>query len=488
MKILNRYIIKEHFGPFVFGLSVIMFILLMNFLVKYIGKIFGKGLELATIFKLIYLNLSWMLALAVPMATLIAVLMAYGRFSADNEITILKSSGISIYRIIRPSLFLGILITAVMIYFNDQILPESNHQAKVLFRAINQKKPTLQLEEHILYKIGKYTFSVSQIEKPLPDEWLDMTSLLGPEYRSATNIDRLNDLVIFDRSDPREDITITARHGWMVFSEERKSILFTLFDGEYHKWDHQKPDQYQRSFFDKQLVVIPAKDFVFEEQEISHRSDREMNIKMMQDKVHGFERQIQSRLDRIGSLTGKNMVLYKRQLQKAEEARESAGNDSVSLSSIPPKKWLAALRKARNNSTRLFQQMRMHQSFIDSQERNINRFLVEIYKKVSIPFACIVFVLVGAPLGVMARKGNMGMAISMSIGFFMLYWIFLIGGEELADRKFLPPFAAMWAANFIVGTAGLYLTWRAVKESSFINWDKLARFFKPGKKGQNANV
>ncbi len=488
MKILTRYIVKEHIGPFIFGLSVIMFILLMNFLVKYIGKIFGKGLELSTIFKLIYLNLSWMLALAVPMAVLIAVLMAYGRFSADNEITILKSSGISIYRIIRPSLMLGIFVTVVMIYFNDQILPESNHQAKILFRAINQKKPTLQLEEHILYKIGRYTFSVSQIEKPLPDEWLDMSNLLGPEYRTATNIDRLSDLVIFDRSDPRVDITITAKQGWMVFSEKRKSILFTLFDGEYHKWDHLKPDQYQRSFFDKQLVVIPAKEFVFEEQEISHRSDREMNIKMMRAKVNGFEKQIQTRLDRIGSLVGKNMAPYQHRLKSVGNDLKNTVNDSVSLSSLPAKKWRAALRKARNNSARLYQQMRMHQSFIESQEKNINRFLVEIYKKISIPFACIVFVLVGAPLGVMARKGNMGMAISMSIGFFMLYWIFLIGGEELADRRFLPPFAAMWAANFIVGTAGLYLTWRAVKESSFINWDKLARIFKRGKKEQDAYV
>ena len=146
MKILSRYIIKEHIAPFFFALSVIMFILLMNFLVKYIGQIFGKGLSVLTILKLITFNLAWMLALAVPMATLVAVLMAYGRFSADNEITILKSSGISIYKIMRPSLYIGIFLSLVMIYFSDQILPESNHQAKTTFRAIREKKPTLQLE------------------------------------------------------------------------------------------------------------------------------------------------------------------------------------------------------------------------------------------------------------------------------------------------------------------------------------------------------
>ncbi|MEJ2055261.1 MAG: LptF/LptG family permease, partial [Calditrichaceae bacterium] len=103
---------------------------------------------------------------------------------------------------------------------------------------------------------------------------------------------------------------------------------------------------------------------------------------------------------------------------------------------------------------------------------------VEIYKKISIPFASIVFVLVGAPLGVMARKGSMGVAISISIGFFLLYWAFLIGGEDLADRRFVGPFLAMWSPNIIVGLGGLYLTWRAVKETSFINWDRLRKITK----------
>lgn len=477
MKILNRYIIKEHFAPFLFGLSVIMFVLLMNFLVKYIDKIFGKGLTVFTIFKLIFFNLSWMLALAVPMATLIAVLMAYGRFSADNEITILKSSGISIYRIIAPSLILGMMITGVMIYFNDQILPEANHQAKNLFRSIREKKPTLQLEENILYEIGRYTFSVSHIEKPLTDEWLVVSNLLGPEYKSEDNIDRLRDLTIFDRSNPGEDVTIVAKNGYMVFSEERKSILFTLFDGEYHLLDHQKQEEYQRSVFEKQLVVIPAEDFAFEEQTDSRRSDREMTTKMMREKVRYYEEQINIRNEKVVQSVNKNFATIESLLEKSTTENLTFNADSALIKSIHNNKWRAAHRKARSNSERMLQQMNGHQSYITSQEKSINRYLVEIYKKVSIPFASIVFVLVGAPLGVMARKGNMGVAISMSIGFFLLYWVFLIGGEELADRKFLPPFLAMWSANIIVGAAGIYLIWRAIKEISFINWAKIYSFF-----------
>ncbi len=478
MRILNRYIIKEHIAPFFFALAVIMFILLMNFLVKYIGQIFGKGLPAWTIFKLITFNLGWMLALAVPMSTLVAVLMAFGRLSADNEIIILKSGGISIYRLILPSLYVGILITAVMIYFNDRILPETNHQAKILFRSIREKKPTLQLEEHIFYDIGFYTFEVSHIEKPLTDEWLDISRVLGPEYRGHQSTDRLRDILIFDRSDPRKDITILADEGYMVFSKERKALIFTLFHGEYHQFDNQKPDEYQRSLFDRQVVVIPAKEFIFEESHDTDRSDREMNVKMMKERVKHYEEQARVRQERVAETVHKNFAPLLTLWQRFPE--DSLGRDSTAFTGLADAKMLTALRKSEHTAERSFQQMRLHKSYLKNQEHNVNRFLVEIYKKFSIPFASIVFVLVGAPLGIMARKGSMGVAISLSIGFFLLYWVFLIGGEDLADRQYLSPFVAMWAANILTGAGGLYLVWRAIRETSFIPWDRLQKFFKRG--------
>ncbi len=478
MRILNKYIIKEHIAPFFFALSVIMFILLMNFLVKYIGQIFGKGLSAWIIFKLVFLNLSWMLALAVPMATLVAVLMAYGRFSADNEITILKSSGISIYNIIRPSLYLGLFLTLLMIYFSDQILPESNHLARQTFKAVREKKPTLQLEEHIFYEIDRYTFLVDHLERPLEAEWLGMNSLLGPEYQDMQAIDRLRNITIFDRSEPSKNVTIIARHGYMVYSPARKTLIFTLFDGEFHELDNTKMDEYQRTRFNKTVVHIPAENFDFEEQEENYRGDREMNIKMMRGKISNFKKQINSNLEKTAKVLDQNFNYLQTLLAKMDTLPEIKPADSLITASLTTGKWRDARRRALRTAERYRQQMRSKQTMIENQEKSINKYAVEIYKKISIPFASIVFVLVGAPLGVMARKGSMGVAISMSIGFFLLYWAFLIGGEDFADRKLLAPFLAMWAPNIIVGIGGLYLTWRAVKESSFIRWDKLAKLFK----------
>ena len=107
---------------------------------------------------------------------------------------------------------------------------------------------------------------------------------------------------------------------------------------------------------------------------------------------------------------------------------------------------------------------------------HIDAYLVEINKKYSIPVACLVFVLVGAPLGIMARKGTFGVAATLSIGFFLLYWACLIGGEKLAKRGLLIPWVGMWIANILLGVLGTYLSIRTAQENPYIRWDSFRRF------------
>jgi lipopolysaccharide export system permease protein len=176
----------------------------------------------------------------------------------------------------------------------------------------------------------------------------------------------------------------------------------------------------------------------------------------------------------------KNFLSIDNLLQARDENPGITAMDSAGVARIAADqgKWRPASMKAEREAERYYRRMRTNKSLLENHIRTINKFAVEIHKKVSIPFASIVFVLVGAPLGIMARRGSMGVAISLSIGFFLLFWVFLIGGEDLADRKIMPPSLAMWAPNIIVGAAGLYLTWKTVKETSFINWDRLAKLFK----------
>ncbi|MEJ2537885.1 MAG: LptF/LptG family permease [Calditrichia bacterium] len=262
MFLLARYTIREHIGPFLFSLAVIMFVFVTKFIVQYIGKIFGKGLSIGTIIEFIYLNLAWMLALAVPMSVLVAALMAFGRLSSDNEITILKTSGISIYKIIRPALIATIFLTIFMFWFTDKVLPEYNHKARLLFSSISRKKPTLQLEEGIYMNLGKYSILVEDVERSLGEEVIDNSNIIDPEYVD-NRADRLKDITIFDRSSSDLQRTIIAATGRLVFDKVRESLVFTLYNGEIHEINTKDYSEYRRLQFTRNVFYIPAPDLVF---------------------------------------------------------------------------------------------------------------------------------------------------------------------------------------------------------------------------------
>jgi lipopolysaccharide export system permease protein len=481
MKILSRYIIKEHLPPFLFALAVLMFIFLMQFMLKYITKIFGKGLSIFTIIELVFFNLAWMFALAVPMAVLIATLMSFGRLSGDNEITILKSSGISIYRIIRPAIFFGVVITILMVIFNDKVLPDFNHRARVMFNNIGQKKATLKLEPGIFFTVGKFSFHAEKIDKTLGEELLESVNLTGPEFDTSVKPDKLINVTIFDRSNPTKTITVTAHEGYMLYSKPKKSLLFTLFDGEYHELDNINTEEYRFSHFVRNDRYIPAPEFELEMREDSYRGDREMNIKMMMERVTQSRESLENERKKIkGYLKELEIII------PSDNPDTFNNRDSVHVS-FQPIEWQRAADKAHRNASRLFQKVRISDNKISSDKRNINKFLVEVHKKFSIPFASIVFILIGAPLGIAARRGSLGVGATLSIIFFLIYWACLILGEDLADRQLLTPFWGMWFPNVIIGLVGFYITWRTVKESTFINWDKLGSYLKKFIKLNNNN-
>ncbi|MFC2088544.1 LptF/LptG family permease [Calditrichota bacterium] len=478
MNILSRYIIKEHIPPFFFALAVLMFIFLMNFLVKYITQIFGKGLSLFTIIELIFYNLAWMFALAVPMSVLIATLMSFGRLSADNEITILKSSGISIYRIIRPALWFAITITILMILFNDRVLPNFNHRARVMFRNIREKRPTLKLEQGIFYTVGKYSFMVEKIDKTIGEELSERTNILGPDLEEEQKPDKLLNVLIFDRSNSQKTVTITAKEGYMVYSTARKSLIFSLFEGEYHEFDNQITEDYRFSHFYRQEVMINAPEFELEERDDDYRGDREMNVEMMLNKVKEVSFQKNNELTKISERLQKDWSKISEKIAELESINTKYSKDTTAQSLISDKNWKKALDKARRKITRTNQQTKTSISRINSYSTTINKYLVEVHKKFSIAFSAIIFILIGAPLGISARKGSLGVGATLSIFFFLIYWVGLILGEDLADRRLFTPMLAMWLPNILIGVAGFLLTWRAVKESNIIKFEKWEKFIK----------
>ncbi len=470
MFLLARYTIREHIGPFLFSLAVIMFVFVTKFIVQYIGKIFGKGLSIGTIIEFIYLNLAWMLALAVPMSVLVAALMAFGRLSSDNEITILKTSGISIYKIIRPALIATIFLTIFMFWFTDKVLPEYNHKARLLFSSISRKKPTLQLEEGIYMNLGKYSILVEDVERSLGEEVIDKSNIIDPDYVDD-RADRLKDITIFDRSSSDLQRTIIAATGRLVFDKVRESLVFTLYNGEIHEINTKDYSEYRRLQFTRNVFYIPAPDLVFKRDEDEWRGDREMNIKMMKAEVAKYRNSISNERKKIRQ----DMTVYYPAPDSIKTWLASE-TDNDPVTEISLSNMQSSRTKALRKTQAVIQRLKSSEKNIDFYRRQIYKYEVEIHKKFAIPFASIVFILIGAPLGIKAKKGSLGVGVTFSIGFFLLYWVFLIGGEELADRQLISPFLAMWMANIIVGSFGVYLTYRVVKETTFIRWEKLPKF------------
>jgi lipopolysaccharide export system permease protein len=369
------------------------------------------------------------------------------------------------------------MVTLLMIVFNDKVLPDFNHRARVMFQNIGQKKATLKLEPGIFFDLGKYSFHVDKIEKTLGEELSERTNLLGPEMDPENTPDKLRTVTIFDRSNPDKTVTVTAEEGYMVYSKASKSMVFTLFDGEYHEFDNKNINDYRFSHFSRNRVNIPAPQFEFENRDDDYRGDREMDVKMMMDKVEVNENSMRNEENKIRDKIVKTWKPIIKKLNKGGEVKEINVDKPDLFADIPQTTVKKAADRAFLKVGRIQQQLKTSGSRILSHDVAKNRYLVEVHKKFSIPFASIVFILVGAPLGIASRKGSMGIGITLSIFFFLLYWICLILGEDLADRRFLHPMLAMWFPNILIGIAGIYLTWRTVKETTVIKWDKIGKLF-----------
>ena len=380
MKLLTKYVIKEHLPPFFFALSVIMFILLMNFVLRWITVLFGKGLSFRLIMELVFFNLAWMLALAVPMSVLVAALMAFGRLSGDNEITILKSSGISIYKIIRPALLFSLAIMLLMVYFNDRILPDANHRARKMFSNIRHKKPTLKLEPGIFLKLndGKYIVQVEQIAKGINEK----SNFTGPDFPDDDTPDRLYNITIFDYGDRVNQDIITAREGYMVYSAENKKLTFNLFDGEHHILDAKNNTEYRRMPFKITKINIDAADYEYEEREDSYRSDREMNIEMMMGEVDTNQQALLDADNRIIKRMDKNLEPLLKLISVDSVLHDSSGLAAVSDTAVVDSNvWLDGINRAERVIGRLHHENRTSKSVRKDKLSTINKYWVEIHKK-----------------------------------------------------------------------------------------------------------
>lgn len=444
MIILTRYIIRQHIGPFLFGLSIIIFIFLTNFILQNLYRFIGKGLSLWTIIEVISLNMAWIVALAIPMAVLISTVMTFGRLSEDNEINALQAGGVSPLQIMRSMIIMSGIIAVGLTYFNNDILPEANHRARLLMSDIYQTKPALSFQEGV--------FSTQ-----IPDMRV-MIQKIDPNSPQIFNI------IILDNSEYPLRRSIVAEKGSFIYAAGADRLVLTLYNGEIHEVNPEHWNEYQRLQFSKHIITIPMEESGFHRTQTGYRGDREKSAQEMREEMALVKEEIK------GYQASSAQILE--QLHFSPDTPISSVLDSLSrmLQSKPlsfnttqfPEMHLQRLQE-------YIGQLQNFSSMITNRLDYLRSLLVEIHKKYAIPVACIVLVLIGAPLGMMTRKGGIAYGGGISLGFFILYWAFLIGGEELADRGFVDPALAMWSANILIGVVGIWLTYRVTRGTYFIN-------------------
>ena len=454
MKILTRYLIRAHLGPFLFSFFALTGVILINTLARRLADLAGKGLPPRVIAEFFVLALPATLALTFPMAVLVAVLFTFSTLAAENEITALKASGVDMRRLLAPLLVLATVLTGVMIWFNDRVLPESNHRWSQLIVDIGRKTPTFLLEEQSLNRIA-------------PQNGGKVYYMRAARIEPGTN--RMWDVQIFDVSDPGTLHTVFADSGRASFSGNGTDMLLQLFDGHTREVSAGDPQNFRRVYFQKQIFGIPGigNQLQRNDRPDGFRGDREMTIGMLQAQIDTISRQ---RREEAANLRQSAMADLEFALAGGRGAGIE-GSEGAGAEGLPVEEG-----NVRTRTRRTADMLGNAQRQLGQLDESIRNFSVEIHKKYSIAVASLVFVIVGAPLALRFGGGGIGMVIATSMGVFSLYYVGLIGGESLAGRGIVTPAFAMWIMNavmMVLGLFGVATMGRETSTSRSSAWDTL---------------
>ena len=530
MRILRHYVLREHAGPFFFALATLTSLFLLNQVARHFGELVGKGLGGAIITEFFILSIPFIIAMTMPMAVLIATLYAFSRLAAENEITAIRASGISLIRLLIPVMLAGAFSAMLMVAFNDQVLPRTNHRLRKLQTDIARKKPTFALREQVINEVspGRLFLRTMKI-----DEARDL----------------LRDVMIIDLSDPLRRRTIHADSGRMGMSRNMSDLELTLYDGYSQEIPKDEPGKLQRLFFDIDFIrVRGVADTLQRTEEDAYKSDREMSVCEMQaqvrqaaleyenarfhlaealaasahraatgkppsvsavpsgpgDEPFGLGRLYCDAMAAITRLIKPDSALASAQLPQLDSvvrrpgARRQAGDtarrrvpvvvETAGVTDrrraqqrqrslgIAPSAGLPPSAGGYSGATIHMLEAETLDPFIGQLElinarmrdsrQVMNRYDVEIQKKFALAFACIVFVLIGAPIALRFPRGGVGLVIGASVGIFALYYIGLVAGEALADRLIMEPFLAMWLTNILFLGIAFVLLSRMRKEAA----------------------
>jgi len=448
MQILRTYILRQHLVPFLLGFAVVTFILEMDVLFDYLDLIVNRGVPVGIVGQLFLLSLGYIVALSVPCAVLVAVLMTFGRLSQDNEITALRASGVNLGAVLVGPVAASVVVAVGLTLFNNHVLPETNHAFAGLLIDIGRMRPTVKLQEGVFVT-------------DFPGY-----NLLVKSVNGRTN--EMRGVTLYQLNPGGPPTTILAKRGYLSYTPDGRTAVLELRDGEIHEIPEDAlgaARKYRRLVFQTHVLHIAGAGGVLERSVRDTRSDREMSAASLFAERRSLREQYEAqRTARVARMADLGVTEQQFRLLVPED--------------VP---WLSALgglwaRLAHRTDAyapfgprrdQIRGEVGLWKLERDAMLKRIAGLSVEFHKKFSLPVACIVFVLVGAPLGMRVRRAGPAVAF-VSIAFFLFYYMCLVGGEELANRLLLPPWLAMWMANIVIGLWGIDWTLKACELRGFL--------------------
>ena len=467
MKKLDKFILKSFVGPFCAILLVVVFILVMQFLWLYIDELVGKGLSLRVILEFLGWGSITMLPLSLPLATLLASMMTLGTLGENNELLAIKAAGISLQRVMIPLGICCAIISVGAFFVSNDLMPIAFNKIYTLRDDIGKTKDEIKIPTGTFYNgIDGYILRVNERN--------DETGMM-------------HGVMVYNHTGNKGNTSLTlADSALMMMSKDKSYLNFILFNGSNYEETNDKKYrdttlQFQKIDFGRQEMFIPLENYAFQKSDSSRFDDqvKSMNLEQLyhgQDSIGALN--LHEKNKNYDELRTTKALMYGPQLDTAgkegrtvrlEEDFSQWRSIDMEINAVTRAKKVAEdLQMSLNTYSR----ERFHYTFT---LRNID---IEILKKFALAIACFVFFFIGAPIGALIRKGGLGTPAIISVLFFVAYWVIDISGTKLARDGAVGPFHGVFFSSYILLPTGLFLTWKAINDSSVLNMDLVKSGFK----------
>lgn len=481
MRTLYRYIIFSYIGPFLMTFFIAVFVLFMQFVWKYVDDLIGKGLDTRTLVELFFYAALSMFPLALPLAILLSSLMTFGNLGEQFELVALKSSGMSLQKIMSPLIVVAFLTSVGAFFFSNNMLPFINLKMRSLIYDIQQKKPALNIKDGVFYNgIDGYTIRINTKES----DGITCKGIMIHDHTQNTGNNKV----------------ITAESGKLEMTSDKNFLIMQLFNGtSYEEVLDSKNESYHplmRSKFKEQTVRFDLSGFrlVRSEEGLFKSSYEMLNIRQISETIDSLETDKQERISKFkknfSNMLSENKTLPLPASNSSDTSKKHPRQADFGTL-IPPNDYRnipAGVHHAQTEKIRVIEMAlaaaRSKKYYIDSllselenYKYPILRMVVERHKKFTLSLACLILFFVGAPLGAIIRKGGLGMPVVVSVFIFILFWVITITGEKMSDEGALPPYIGMWIATAVMLPLGIFLTRKATSDSALLDTDSYLKPF-----------